>query len=104
MSIPATVKAPSLGAWPSIDQLLRTGEAQTLRGIVGARRLTALARSVTEDLRSEVQTGTSAGEVTRESLLDEAVQRLSRACAAEASGGLKRVINATGVLIHTNLV
>jgi L-seryl-tRNA(Ser) seleniumtransferase len=36
-------------------------------------------------------------------LIAEAVSRLERACALEASTGLRRVINATGVILHTNL-
>ena len=103
MSNPANVKAPSMRALPSVDQLLRTEEAKGLRGVVGIHRLTALARSVTETLRSELQAGTGDGEITRESLLDDALRRLSIACRAEASSGLRRVINATGVVIHTNL-
>ena len=103
MSNSANAKASALRALPSVDQLLRTDEVRKLRTTVGIQRLTTLARSVTEDLRSELQAGQNEHWATRESLLVEAIQRLEIACNAERSSGLKRVINATGVIIHTNL-
>src|SRR5213078_3983544 len=103
MSNSANAKASALRALPSVDQLLRTDEVRKLRTAIGIQRLTTLARSVTEDLRSELQAGQNEDWATRESLLVEAIQRLEIACNAERSSGLKRVINATGVIIHTNL-
>ena len=104
-SIPA--KASLLRALPSVDQLLRTHEALRLRGSVGNRRMTALARAITEELRLELQSHTpnpdSAAGATRDALLVEAVRRLEHACKGERSSGLGHVINATGVIIHTNL-
>jgi L-seryl-tRNA(Ser) seleniumtransferase len=43
------------------------------------------------------------GELTREALLAEAARRLTLAAARERECGLRRVINATGVVLHTNL-
>jgi L-seryl-tRNA(Ser) seleniumtransferase len=40
---------------------------------------------------------------TRDGLLEEAVQRIQSLCEAEALSALRRVINATGVILHTNL-
>ena len=87
---------------PSIDQLLRTETAAKLRGQVGSQRLTTLARTVTDQLRTELQSGTN-GSITKESMLLEATQRLDDAANADLATGMRRVINATGVLIHTNL-
>ena len=98
-----------LRALPSVDALLRTAEARALRERTGAARLTALARTVTEELRAEIRVragegGASAnGDLTREALLKEAVGRLARAVEVEEGTGLRRVINATGVILHTNL-
>ncbi|HZH30066.1 MAG TPA: L-seryl-tRNA(Sec) selenium transferase [Pyrinomonadaceae bacterium] len=104
-----------LRALPSIDALLRTPEARALAGRTGLPRLTALARSVTDELREELQRetrdieaagttgGASNGRHTREGLLAEAVGRLERAVARTDAGGLRRVVNATGVILHTNL-
>jgi L-seryl-tRNA(Ser) seleniumtransferase len=43
------------------------------------------------------------GELTREALLAEAARRLALAATREQARGLRRVINATGVVLHTNL-
>ncbi|HZT60111.1 MAG TPA: L-seryl-tRNA(Sec) selenium transferase, partial [Pyrinomonadaceae bacterium] len=45
----------------------------------------------------------SGGKLTRESLLAEAARRLTLAAESESARGLRRVINATGVILHTNL-
>lgn len=98
-----------LRALPSIDALLRASEARSLGERTGITRLTALARSVTDELRAELQARATAnalgtnGDLSREALLDEAVKRLKRAVEREESNNLRRVINATGVILHTNL-
>jgi L-seryl-tRNA(Ser) seleniumtransferase len=97
-----------LRALPSVDALLRTPEALALRERTGAQRLTALARAVAEELRAELlartgQGATANGEFTRGALLVEAARRLGRAVERDSSKSLRRVINATGVVLHTNL-
>jgi L-seryl-tRNA(Ser) seleniumtransferase len=95
----------TLRALPSIDALLRAPEAARLRARAGAARLTTLARAVTDELRAELlaqDTGTN-GRVSRQSLLAEAVKRLTKAVEREAAYALRRVVNATGVILHTNL-
>jgi L-seryl-tRNA(Ser) seleniumtransferase len=97
-----------LRALPSVDALLHTPEALALREAVGAERLTALARTVTDELRAELRArddvqAQSNGDFTRESLLAEAARRLARAAENDRARGLRRVINATGVVLHTNL-
>ena len=90
---------------PSVDQLLRTDEARELRETIGIKRLTAIARSVTSELRSSIRNGRTV--VTNgnaaESLLAEAVIRMRATAEVESQTGIKRVINATGVLLHTNM-
>jgi L-seryl-tRNA(Ser) seleniumtransferase len=103
-----------LRALPSIDALLRTDAARSLGDRTGLPRLTALARSVTDELRTELQARAAEegatpdapdhnGDLSREALLAEAVNRLERAVARGEACGLRRVINATGVILHTNL-
>jgi L-seryl-tRNA(Ser) seleniumtransferase len=97
-----------LRALPSVDALLRTPEAHALRERAGASRLTALARAVAEELRAELlartaQENGSANVLTREALLAEGARRLGRAFERQSEASLRRVVNATGVVIHTNL-
>ena len=100
----------ALRALPSVDALLRTEAARALRETVGAQHLAMLARIVTEELRARIEeTQASAeeegrnGNYTRETLLAEAARRLEHACRQESAGRLRRVINASGVILHTNL-
>jgi L-seryl-tRNA(Ser) seleniumtransferase len=100
----------ALRALPSVDALLRTPEALALRAALGAEHLTALARAVTDNLRDELRSRDESdprtqpnGDLTREALLAEAARRLARAAERESSRRLRRVINATGVVLHTNL-
>jgi L-seryl-tRNA(Ser) seleniumtransferase len=86
---------------PSVDQLLRTGAAQELRELVGTRRLTHIARSVTSEIRTLVRNGSL--ETNQEGLLAEAVKRMQATVRSEGQAGIKSVINATGVILHTNL-
>src|SRR3712207_185061 len=118
--MPEQTNADNLRALPSVDALLRTPEAQSIRERVGAEHLTALARAVTEGLRAELRAraespreetngdGTTTDEAvrveaSRAAMLSEAARRLAHAARAEESRGLRRVINATGVVLHTNL-
>ena len=94
-----------LRALPSVDALLRTPEAEALRPALGAERLTSLARSVTDELRAELRAGVEGanGGGGRDALLAEAARRLTLAAERERARGLRRVVNATGVVLHTNL-
>ena len=104
MSDPVTTNASTLRALPSVDQLLRMDSAIKLRTLVGADRITAIAREVTKEMREEIQALNLQSEgPTREALLLQGVARLEKACVRENLSGLRRVINATGVILHTNL-
>lgn len=102
MANPTVAKSSTLRAIPSVDQLLRTDVAVQLRSSVGLQRLTAIARQVTEEMRAHAQSD-SVTEDSKESLLGVAVQRLDEICRGETLAQLRRVINATGVILHTNL-
>jgi L-seryl-tRNA(Ser) seleniumtransferase len=93
-------KRATLRDVPSVDQLLRTDAARELRDVVGVRRLTNIARAVTAEIRSSIQND---GSELAEPLLDEAVRRMEASVRREGQAGIKPVINATGVLLHTNL-
>ena len=88
---------------PSVDQLLRTDAAQRLREALGLRRVTAIARTVTNEMRSFIRDNPRQNGHSPEALLAEAVRRIEQTARAESQTGLGKVINATGVLLHTNL-
>ncbi|HSE30801.1 MAG TPA: L-seryl-tRNA(Sec) selenium transferase [Pyrinomonadaceae bacterium] len=93
---------------PSVDEVLRTPTGQKLKSSVGSKQLTALARAAIADIRSSIRSGSSiAGrsveEQTAATLLHEAERRLEAALEQERLTGLTHVINATGVILHTNL-
>ncbi|HVG38262.1 MAG TPA: L-seryl-tRNA(Sec) selenium transferase, partial [Pyrinomonadaceae bacterium] len=77
-------------------------------------RLAALARAVTDELRAELRTARNNGDsrhgeseedapATRDALLREAKRKLKESAEREGATRLRRVINASGVILHTNL-
>lgn len=102
MSDQIATKTATLRAIPSVDQLLHTDAALQLRTAVGLARLTAIAREVTEDLRARAQSG-GLIEDSKDVLLALATRSLNEASQAEKLALMRRVINATGVILHTNL-
>src|SRR5256714_7421587 len=96
---------------PSIDSLLRTTTALSLQPLIGAEHLGALARRITDELRHEILADSNVersfedrdGSFSRDSLLEEAERRLAAVHQQESIRGLSHVINATGVILHTNL-
>ncbi len=91
---------------PSVNSLLQTETAQKLVTETGAKHLTILARAVTDSLRQEIQekiANDKTPDYSREDLLTEAEKRLAKIWRSEQNTSLQRVINATGVIIHTNL-
>src|SRR5688572_32133163 len=103
MSEPA--KSSALRELPSVDQLLKTEVAARLREISGSERLTTIAREVTDQLRLEILANqrNSGDPVGRDALLKKATQRMESLVMTEENAGLRHVINATGVILHTNL-
>ncbi len=99
-------KYPSLRDVPSVDSLLRTDAARELRDLVGLRRLTNIARSVTAEIRALVRDNhefPSSNGDHAEVLLAEAIGRMQVNAWREGQAGIRPVINATGVVLHTNL-
>lgn len=97
--IDAATREPNFRSLPSIDQLLRTETISMLLPIIGVKHLTQLARTVVDSLRAEI----GHGKLADSNLLSLAAKRLFDAWESESKTGLRRVINATGVVIHTNL-
>lgn len=88
-----------LRALPSVDALRRACQVEEL----SANRLTALARNIIDELRDELL-ARGDDSADKEALLTEAATRLRERVARERRSSLQRgVINATGVVLHTNL-
>ena len=90
---------------PSIDALLRTATGQSIRTMSGPEQVTATARQVIDELRAEILDGTlktSDGDGAS-TLAIEAEKRLAKLHEAQTTHRVRRVINATGVILHTNL-
>ena len=87
---------------PSVDELLHEPAVAALIGAHGQSAVTDAARSVLAGLRQEIASGLLAGPALRIALagLAEAVQSQLR---SSLRPSLRTVINATGVILHTNL-
>jgi len=87
---------------PSIDELLRMAELAPLIREHGRHSVLEAVRLELSDLRAQVSTG-ALNSVTLDSELNALPIAVERRVAQSTTCSLKRVINASGVLIHTNL-
>ncbi|HEV2687199.1 MAG TPA: L-seryl-tRNA(Sec) selenium transferase, partial [Bryobacteraceae bacterium] len=100
--MPATSKADLYRNLPSVDELLRNAGLAPLVLREGQAAVTDAARAVLSRLREEIATGrlNAAGVDLALSGLGTAIEREVRQA---LSYSLQPVINATGVILHTNL-
>ncbi|MCA1622432.1 MAG: hypothetical protein LC778_01295 [Acidobacteria bacterium] len=101
-------KTEVLRLLPSIDALLHTETTRKLLPECGVKHLALLARNATDLLRREIQEKISNDAIneedySRENLLKQAEENLETLRQNEKKTSLQKVINATGVVIHTNL-
>lgn len=87
---------------PSVDAVLRTPTGRSVASEAGERHAASLTREVIAMLRDEMEAG-SHHEAQPEELLHLSEARLEAAYQALELKRVHRVINATGVVIHTNL-
>ena len=80
---------------PAVDAVLRNPVGSALAGRHGRAAATSAVRSVLEDLRRRISAGEQPA-VSEEGVAALAAQSLS-------NRGLRSVVNATGVVLHTNL-
>ncbi len=100
--------AEILRSLPAIDALLHSETAHKILPRAGAKHLTVLARAVIDRIRQEIQKNIAESAVNKEDcsheiLLAKAEKNLENLWRSERTESLQRVINATGVIIHTNL-
>jgi L-seryl-tRNA(Ser) seleniumtransferase len=104
----ATDSQDILRRLPAVDELLRLSASEKIARQTGAKHLTVLARAASDCLRREIlqsaDNGNLNGEnLTRENLLVEAERLIKELWQNEQNRRLQKVVNATGVVIHTNL-
>jgi L-seryl-tRNA(Ser) seleniumtransferase len=104
----ATDSQDILRRLPAVDELLRLSASEKIARQTGAKHLTVLARAASDCLRREIlqsaDNGNLNGEnLTRENLLVEAERLIEELWQNEQNRRLQKVVNATGVVIHTNL-
>jgi len=101
-----TNQAMNLRFLPSVDEVLRSQTARIILPEAGLKYMSVLARQVMEQLRTEMRKNSSQADAplfSREDLLEESEKRLLECWKKSRNARLRKVINATGVVIHTNL-
>src|SRR3954468_11691885 len=99
----AKASAPAaLKDLPSVDEVLRTAGGQAVANAAGSKHTAGMARAVVGGLRDWLRADASS-RVSQEDLLREAETMLTERWGHEQRAGISRVINASGVIIHTNL-
>lgn len=87
-----------LRSLPSIEELLNDPRLKALEGHIARRALVQAAREAVDDVRTAVLEGARQA-VERDDIATDALLRAT----ASQRPSLRRVINASGVVIHTNL-
>ena len=88
---------------PSVDSVLQTETAKKIATETGEKKLTVFARLAIDNLRAEILSNDFLKNFSREDLLSKAENYLGNFGKTENLSKLQKVINATGVIIHTNL-
>ena len=102
MPVPTTSKADLYRKLPSVDELLHSAALTTIIYSEGHAAVTDAARTVLASLRAEIAAGRLDAAAVDLALsgIPDAVARQAR---QSLSYSLRTVINATGVILHTNL-
>jgi L-seryl-tRNA(Ser) seleniumtransferase len=86
-----------LARLPKVDQVVDAEELSEARALLGRRAVTALVRDVIAELRERARAGEPVPERA------DVIARVRRSADRRRLARLGRVVNATGVLLHTNL-
>jgi L-seryl-tRNA(Ser) seleniumtransferase len=87
---------------PSVDEILRSETVQKIIEENGHAHTVELARKAVAKVRIDLHTNGN-DDHPKNAVLDQVLEHMMAASRQEASSRLRRVINATGVVIHTNL-
>jgi L-seryl-tRNA(Ser) seleniumtransferase len=98
--VKASSKSDLYRQLPSVDELMRMPELVALTGREGRNAVIEAVRAVLQDLREDV----SAGRLdSLEPSINDLPGLVERRVREDTGYSLRRVINATGVILHTNL-
>jgi L-seryl-tRNA(Ser) seleniumtransferase len=100
--VKATAKSDLFRLLPSLDEVLRNPVMEALAQREGRSATVAAARAALEQLRSDI----TAGKLDEEQIktrLDQLLPAVERKLQQALAYSLRPVINATGVILHTNL-
>jgi L-seryl-tRNA(Ser) seleniumtransferase len=92
-----------LRSLPSIERLLERPLAHRLASELSRERVRDLLREITDELRDNFSRDGSFSTSEAQSLTELIEGRLARKANESSQSSLRRVINATGVILHTNL-
>ena len=84
---------------PKVDELMKQPALQQLCETVPAQKVTEAVRQILDDLRSGILNGSIEGLPSHEEICGMIVGDANK----KAEYSLKKVINATGIILHTNL-
>src|SRR5262245_58728521 len=82
---------------PKVDKVVEADALRAQRASLGRRAIPSIAREVIADFRERIRAGQDAPEP------GEVVAEVARRAERRLRAGLERVVNATGVILHTNL-
>ena len=89
---------------PSVEELLCAGRVAALEGALGRDVLVGLVQDAVDGWRRRIKDGELDADGVRAGLASGALEaEVERLAALERGSGLRRVINATGVVLHTGL-
>ena len=93
-----------LAKLPSVDTVLNTAVIRGYLQTMDNNFVTHCIREALLNLRNQIRkSDSSSGSIDRDTLIKKAVQSVEEKIKDTISPGLKRVINATGIILHTGL-
>jgi L-seryl-tRNA(Ser) seleniumtransferase len=99
---PPDLSAPSIRALPSVDECLKAAAQDDCLRVFGRDYLRKLARLAQSRFRQAIMSGTGEGTSARAGMVAAIVNEMHALAHADRPV-LRSVINATGVVLHTNL-
>src|SRR5215471_17065799 len=102
-AMPAVSKSDLYRLLPSVDEVLRVPELAPLLAREGQAALTEAVRGVLAQLREEISSGRLGSVENVQLALSGLPDVIARSLRAAMAFSLRPVINATGVILHTNL-